>query len=92
MDFTQDPLPRLQGNPLWAHWENALDLMGDLILVGKFRSWILNLPDFPLDSLHALPGESRRAYVLFAFLSHGFIRGAAAATEEEQKEPNHHTH
>lgn len=52
--------------------------------MGKFRSWILNLPDFPLDSLHALPRESRRAYVLFAFLSHGFIRGAAAATEEEQ--------
>lgn len=69
----KEPLLRLNNN--FEEWENALDLMNDLVLTQNIRNHIEALSDFPTEFLLS-ENEYCRAYLLLTFLSHSYLIGS----------------
>ncbi|KAI8812977.1 Indoleamine 2,3-dioxygenase [Cladochytrium replicatum] len=67
------PLKRLP-NPYFEPWEQLMDELHHLILVGALRSKVKQLPILDADRL-STERERERGYVVMCFLAHGYVWG-----------------
>jgi indoleamine 2,3-dioxygenase len=76
------PEPPLQilPNPYYSHWEAIVGNLQALLLSRRLRTVIQKLPILETSRLRS-PAEWRRAYVLLAFMTHGYIWGGDVPAE-----------
>lgn len=62
--------------PDWNEWENAAKNLPELIKEGKLRALVDEvLPVVRIDDLKGCIGAIKRAYTIFTFIAHAYIRG-----------------
>jgi indoleamine 2,3-dioxygenase len=76
---SEQPLQRLP-NPYYHRWEEVALNLPQLIRLHQIRGEILQLPILSTKKLHT-EAEWRRAYVLLAFMTHGYIWGGDIPAE-----------
>lgn len=75
----ETPLQRLP-DPYYAKWESIVTNLQALLLSHRLRPTIDNMPILSTAKLKTEP-EWRRAYVLMAFMLHGYIWGGDTPAE-----------
>jgi indoleamine 2,3-dioxygenase len=76
---SQVPLGRLS-SPYYEQWENIASNLPQLVKTGQIRKKVRQLPLLCTANLHT-EEEWRRAYVLLAFMTHGYIWGGTKPAE-----------
>ncbi|KAI8373087.1 Indoleamine 2,3-dioxygenase [Radiomyces spectabilis] len=76
----EPPLRRLP-DPYFAPWEEMMENFNGLLLAGKFREKVLQMPLLDHTRL-TTTAEYRRAFVIFCFLSHSYVWGKLEKTSE----------
>ena len=83
------PLKRLS-NPYFSPWEDVVSDLPQLIQTGEIRQRILDLPVLSVEELDADDeAEWQRAYVVLAFLTHGYIWGGEKAEDVRFHSPTY---
>ena len=76
---TELPLDRLS-DPYYAKWESIVSNLQALLLSKRLRGVVSKLPILSTSYLRT-SAEWRRAYVVLAFVTHGYIWGGEAPEE-----------
>jgi indoleamine 2,3-dioxygenase len=83
--FLPDELPlEVLPDPYYRKWESLVANLQALILSRRLRQVVSQLPVLSTGNLRSLP-EWRRAYVLLAFTTHGYIWGGDKPEEVRKK-------
>ncbi|EZF29601.1 hypothetical protein GTR04_6428 [Trichophyton interdigitale] len=72
--FLPEKPPATELPAYYAPWETTVGNLQPLILAGRLRNTIENMPVLSLEYLESTP-EWRRAYSILGFLLHGYIWG-----------------
>ena len=79
--FLPDDSPlQVLPDPYYTHWEAIISNLQAFILSGRLRTTVQKLPILSTSRLRSIP-EWRRAYVILAFITHGYIWGGEAPAD-----------
>ncbi|OAL69247.1 hypothetical protein A7D00_6709 [Trichophyton violaceum] len=79
--FLPEQPPATELPAYYAPWETTVGNLQPLILAGRLRNTIENMPVLSLEYLESTP-EWRRAYSILGFLLHGYIWGGDQPADE----------
>ena len=87
--FLPDELPlQILPDPYYNKWEAVVGSLQALILSRRLREVVQKLPVLSTSRL-VVPAEWRRAYLVLAFITHGYIWGGDVPAEVSKTSSHH---